>query len=62
VPARVCQATLMHTARLHARRNSPSGVEGIDDFGAVRVSGRLDGDVARMLEPLRRADRVLGLA
>lgn len=61
VPDPVAQATLMVAARLWKRRSSPTGVEGFGDFGIIRPT-RTDSDVAAMLAPYRRADRVMGLA
>lgn len=41
-------AAVMLAARLHRRRNSPSGVEAMTEAGATYVS-RYDSDIARML-------------
>lgn len=46
---------IMLTARLHRRRNSPSGVESLTEMGATYVS-RYDSDIARML----RLDAFMG--
>lgn len=61
VPGPVERATLMMAARLWKRRASLTGVEGFGDFGVVRIA-RTDADVAMLLGPYRRADRVMGLA
>jgi hypothetical protein len=61
VPAQVKRATLMIAARLHKRRESVEGVAGFGDFGVVRIS-RTDADVATLLDGLRRADVVMGIA
>ena len=45
-------ATMMLTARWWARRQSPSGVAGVNDFGVVRVS-RVDPDIASLLTAFR---------
>ena len=45
-------ATVMLTARLWGRRQSPSGVAGVNDFGVVRV-GRVDPDIASLLTAFR---------
>ena len=45
-------ATLMLTARLYGRRQSPGGVAGVNDFGVVRVS-RVDPDIASLLAAYR---------
>jgi len=46
------QALVMQAARLWQRRFTPSGVEGVGDFGPVRVT-RLDHDVEALLAPYR---------
>jgi hypothetical protein len=55
VPASVRQAAILLTSRLFKRFDSPLGVAGFGDLGAIRVS-RVDPDVAASLEPfvLRR--------
>lgn len=52
VPAVVEQATLIQAARIFKRKDSPEGVLGSAEWGAVRVS-RVDPDVEAMLAPLR---------
>lgn len=54
VPAAVEQATLMQASRLFARLDSPLGVAGFGDMGAMRVSFKIDPDVGMMLSPYRR--------
>ena len=54
VPPQVTQANILQAARLFKRYDSPLGVAGFGDFGAVRVSRSLDPDVAQLVEPLRR--------
>jgi hypothetical protein len=55
-PAAVVNATLIQAARIFKRRTSPEGVVGgFQDFGAVRVSSRMDPDVMDLLAPYRRA-------
>lgn len=44
VPAEVIEATLIQAARLYRRKDSPEGVLGSADWGAIRV-GRIDPDV-----------------
>ena len=46
------QAHLMQCARLWTRRNTPNGIGGFGEFGAVRVT-RLDPDVAELLSPFQ---------
>ena len=56
VPPQVTQATILQSARLFKRYDSPLGVAGFGDFGAVRVSRALDPDVAQLVDPFRRMD------
>lgn len=42
------QAVIMLTARVYSRRNSPTGLAGLTDFGPVRV-GRIDFDSELMM-------------
>jgi hypothetical protein len=51
IPQVVREATLIQALRLYKRKDSPEGVLGSAEWGAVRVS-RLDPDVAKMLETL----------
>lgn len=52
VPDAVKQACLIQTNRVLLRRNSPEGILGGQaDFGVIRVSNRLDPDVADLLAP-----------
>lgn len=54
VPPVVRYATLLKASRLFFRRESPQGVAGFDQFGAVRLSGNEDPDVVSLLAPFRR--------
>lgn len=54
VPRMVHRACMMQTNRELKRAGSPEGVAGISEFGQIRLSGRLDPDVERNLNPLRR--------
>ena len=56
VPTSVRDATLMHAARLHERRNAPAGVVAGDGF-IGRMSLGIDPDVATLLYPFVRADK-----
>jgi len=59
VPDDVKQAALIQGARLFKRKNSPEGVlGGFQDFGAIRITSRLDPDVQMLLAPYRRAEVV----
>lgn len=51
VPAAVNQACLIQGHRIFNRPNSPAGMIGFADFGVVRMQGRLDPDVAAMVDP-----------
>jgi hypothetical protein len=54
VPAAVRHACLIQASRIFLRRQSPDGViGGFQDFGPVRVSGRVDPDVADLLAAYR---------
>jgi len=55
VPTAIKQACVIQAARIFKRNDSPLGVAGFGDMGAMRVS-RVDPDVARMLEPYRRVN------
>ncbi len=55
VPAAVKEACLMQSSRIYKRRYSPDGVAGFNEYGVVRVAGKLDSDVADMLDPYRRS-------
>jgi hypothetical protein len=50
----VTHATILLALRQYKRYDSPTGVLGFGDMGAVRVGSRLDPDVAMILAPLRR--------
>jgi hypothetical protein len=44
----------MQASRLFARLDSPLGVAGFGDMGAMRVSFKMDPDVGMLLGPYRR--------
>lgn len=54
VPEAVTQATIIQSSRLFKRLDSPLGVAGFGDLGAIRVSRYLDPDMAQLVEPYRR--------
>lgn len=62
VPARVTQATIMKAARIYQRHQSTTGVEGVGDFGVIRITRSADPDVCELLDPLRRTDKTTGIA
>ena len=53
-PTAVKQATILHAARLFTRLDSPLGVAGFGEMGAMRVSRFVDPDVEALLKPYRR--------
>ena len=54
VPTAVKQAALLLAMRQFKRYDSPLGVAGFGDLGAIRV-GRVDPDVQALLDPYRKA-------
>ena len=53
VPTQVKQACLILSARLFERRNSPLGIAGFSDVGAVFVS-KFDSDIDKLLMPFKK--------
>jgi len=53
IPTAVQQAALLLTLRQYRRYDSPLGIAGFDEMGAVRV-GRIDPDVSKLLSPFRK--------
>lgn len=56
-PAELAEAVMLWTNRLVARRNSPTGVVGVDETGSAVLPGK-DADIARLISPWR--EPVLG--
>ena len=54
LPEPVKTATILQAARLFTRYDSPLGVAGFGEMGAMRVGWRMDPDVAMLLQPYRR--------
>jgi len=54
VPTAVRQSTILSALRQYKRYESPTGVLGFSDIGAVRVGTKLDPDVERMIQPYRK--------
>ena len=54
IPDAVREATILQASRLFTRLDSPLGIAGFGDMGAMRVSFRGDPDVMMLLEPYRR--------
>lgn len=53
VPAQVKMACRLQTARVFKRQDTPLGVAGFGELGAMRVPTKLDPDVRHMLDPYR---------
>ena len=54
VPDAIEQAAIIQSARIFKRYDSPLGVAGFGDFGAIRVSRFLDPDVQQLVEPYKK--------
>lgn len=54
LPLPVTQACVIQSSRIFKRLDSPLGVAGFGDMGAMRVSRDIDPDVAQLLMPYRR--------
>ena len=53
IPGTIQTATVIQASRLFKRLDTPLGVAGFGDMGAVRVGRGLDGDVAQLCDPYR---------
>jgi hypothetical protein len=53
VPIQVTQATIIQASRIYKRLDSPLGVAGFGDMGAIRV-GKVDPDVAMLIRPYKK--------
>jgi hypothetical protein len=56
IPAAVETACIIQSQRIFKRFDSPLGVVGFGDMGAIRVSRQLDPDVAEMLSQYRKME------
>lgn len=54
VPIAIKQACIIQASRIFKRLDSPLGVAGFGDMGAIRVTRDLDPDVAQLVMPYRR--------
>ena len=54
VPIAIKQATIIQASRIFKRLDSPLGVAGFGDMGALRVSRYLDPDVEQLVMPYRK--------
>jgi hypothetical protein len=53
VPIAIKQATVIQSSRLYKRLDSPLGIAGFGDMGAIRVNRYLDSDVEQLAMPFR---------
>ena len=53
IPPQIVQANVLQSSRLFKRYDSPLGVAGFGELGAIRVSKGLDTDVAQLVDPFR---------
>jgi len=53
IPIAIKQATIIQSSRIYKRLDSPSGVAGFGDLGAIRVGRSLDPDVEQLVMPYR---------
>jgi hypothetical protein len=53
VPTAIKQATVLLSARIFKRNDSPGGVMGFGDLGIIRV-GRMDPDIDKLIQPYRK--------
>ena len=53
VPIAIKQATVIQSSRLFKRLDSPLGIAGFGDMGAIRVNRYLDSDVEQLAMPFR---------
>jgi hypothetical protein len=53
VPIAVTQATIIQSSRIYKRLDSPLGIAGFGDLGAIRVGRSLDPDVEQLVMPYR---------
>jgi hypothetical protein len=54
VPVAVKQATVIQAARIFKRNDSPLGIAGFGELGAVRVGVQLDPDVKHLIDVYRK--------
>lgn len=53
IPTAIKQATIIQASRIYKRLDSPLGVAGFGDLGAIRVGRALDPDVEQLVMPYR---------
>lgn len=54
VPTAIKQATVIQASRIFKRNDSPLGVAGFGDMGAIRVGVQLDPDVKHLVDNFRK--------
>jgi hypothetical protein len=54
VPTAITQACIIQASRIFKRLDSPLGIAGFGDMGAMRVSRYLDPDVEQLVAPYRK--------
>jgi hypothetical protein len=54
VPIAITQACIIQASRIYKRLDSPLGVAGFGDLGAISVTRDIDPDVAQLVAPYRR--------
>jgi len=59
VPIAIKQACIIQASRIFKRLDSPLGIAGFGDLGAIRVSSQLDPDVAQLVMPYRRMRNIV---
>jgi hypothetical protein len=60
VPDAVTEAAYIKSARLFFRKDSPSGIAGVTDYGPVRISRAADPDIVELLTDYRRVPVLVG--
>jgi hypothetical protein len=53
IPIAIKQAAIIQSSRLYKRLDSPLGVAGFGDMGAIRVGRYLDPDVEQLVMPFK---------
>jgi hypothetical protein len=53
IPDSITQATKIQCSRIIKRREAPEGILGLNQFGVLRVSNRMDPDVRDLVKPYR---------
>jgi len=53
-PIQIRQACILQASRIMKRNDSPLGVAGVGELGVIRVSSRLDPDVAQLIDGYRK--------